>query len=55
MIGYSNSYFDGGKEIGVSTSGYTMSLGSGAVSWRSQKQLVPADSTTEAEYVAQLK
>ena len=29
-----------------------MSLGSAAVSWRSHKQSVPADSTTEAEYVA---
>eukprot|EP00253_Pinus_taeda_P010905 PITA_10905 len=45
-------YFDGDKETGVSTSGYAMSLGSGAVSWRSRKQSVPADSTTEAEYVA---
>eukprot|EP00253_Pinus_taeda_P035210 PITA_35210 len=44
--------FDGDKETGVSTSEYAMSLGSGAVSWRSRKQLVPADSTTEAEYVA---
>eukprot|EP00253_Pinus_taeda_P010490 PITA_10490 len=45
-------YFDGGKETGVSTSGYAMSLGSGTVSWKSHKQLVPVDSTTEAEYVA---
>eukprot|EP00253_Pinus_taeda_P027908 PITA_27908 len=49
---YAKPYFDGHKEIGVSTSGYAMSLGSGAVSWRSRKQLVPADSTTEAEYMA---
>eukprot|EP00253_Pinus_taeda_P005644 PITA_05644 len=46
------SYFDGDKETGVSTSGYAMSLGSRAVSLRSRKQLVPTDSTTEAEYVA---
>eukprot|EP00253_Pinus_taeda_P015627 PITA_15627 len=52
LFRYSNSDFDGEKEIGVSTSGYAMSLGSGAVSWRSRKQSVPADSTTEAEYVA---
>eukprot|EP00253_Pinus_taeda_P033219 PITA_33219 len=52
LIGYSDSNFDGDKETGVSTSGYDMSLGSGAVSWRSCKQSVPADSTTEAEYVA---
>ena len=29
-----------------------LSLGSGVVSWRSRKQSVPADSTTEVEYVA---
>ena len=52
LTGYSDSDFDGDKETGVSTTGYTMSLGSGAVSWRSRKQSVPADSTTEAEYVA---
>eukprot|EP00253_Pinus_taeda_P010226 PITA_10226 len=51
LIGYSNSDFDGDKETGVSTSGYAMSLGSGAVSWRSRKQSVPIDSTTEAKYV----
>ena len=32
LIGYSNSDFDGDKEIGVSTSGYVMSLGSEVVS-----------------------
>ena len=52
LIGYSDSYFDGDKETGVSTSGYTMSLGSGFVSWRSCKQTIPSDSATEAEYVA---
>ena len=51
MIEYSDSDFDGDKETGGSTSCYTMSLGSGVVSWRSHKQSVPADSTTEAEYV----
>ena len=52
LIGYSDSDFDGDKEIGVSTSGYTMSLVSASVSWRSRKQSVPVDSTIEAEYVA---
>ena len=52
MIGYSDSDFDGDKETRVSTSGYAMSLGSGAVSWRSCKESVPADSIIEAEYVA---
>eukprot|EP00253_Pinus_taeda_P017604 PITA_17604 len=52
LIGYSDSDFDGDKETRVSTAGYAMSLGSGVVSWRSCKQSVPADSTTEVEYVA---
>ena len=52
LIGYSDSDFDGDKEIGASTSGYTMSLGSAAVSWISHKQSVLADSTIEEEYVA---
>eukprot|EP00253_Pinus_taeda_P034592 PITA_34592 len=49
---YFDSDFDGDKEIGVSTSGYAISLGSGVVSWRSRKKSVPKDSTTEAEYMA---
>eukprot|EP00253_Pinus_taeda_P022302 PITA_22302 len=52
LIGYSDSDFDGDKETAVSTLGYAMSLGSRAISWRSCKQSIPADSTTEAEYVA---
>lgn len=32
LIGYSNSYFDGNKENGGSTSSYLMSLGSTAIS-----------------------
>ena len=55
LIWYSDSYFDGNNETWVSTSGYTISLGSAAVSWRSRKQLVSADSTTEEEYVAAAK
>ena len=55
LTGYSDSDFDGEKKTGVSTSGHTMILGLGAVSWRSCKQSVPADSTTEAEYVAAAK
>eukprot|EP00253_Pinus_taeda_P020893 PITA_20893 len=53
-LGYVHYYldFNGDKETGVSTFGYAMSLGSGVVSWRARKQLVPKDSTTEVEYVA---
>ncbi|XP_057872662.2 secreted RxLR effector protein 161-like [Cryptomeria japonica] len=52
LTGYSDLDFDGDKEHGVSTSGYLMTLRSGTVTWRSKKQRVPADSTTEAKYVA---
>ena len=52
LIGYSHSNFDGDKEHGVSTSGYLMNLGSAAITWRSRKQSLPVDSTTEAKYVA---
>jgi hypothetical protein len=52
LIGYSDSDFDGDKEHGVSTSGYLMNLGSATITWRSRKQSVLVDSTTEAEYVA---
>ena len=52
IIGYSDSYFDGDKEHGVSTSGYLMSLGSAVVAWRSRKQSILVDSTTKEEYVA---
>jgi hypothetical protein len=52
LIGYSDSDFDGDKENGVSSSGYLMRLGSTNVSWRSHKQSVPTNSTTEEKYVA---
>eukprot|EP00253_Pinus_taeda_P015840 PITA_15840 len=44
LIGYSDSDFDGDKETGVSTSGYAMSLVTGAVSWsqaKNQFQQIP--------------
>ncbi|XP_059067890.1 secreted RxLR effector protein 161-like [Cryptomeria japonica] len=52
LTGYSDSDFDGDKEHGVSTSGYLITLGSTTTTWRSKKQTVPIDSTTEVEYVA---
>eukprot|EP00253_Pinus_taeda_P001526 PITA_01526 len=55
LNGYSDSDFDGDKETGVSNSSYVMSLGSGAISWRSRKQSVPTNSTTKADYVAVAK
>eukprot|EP00253_Pinus_taeda_P018261 PITA_18261 len=53
LIGYFDSDFDGDKETGVSTSGYVMGLGSGAISWISHKQSVLADSIIEEEYMAE--
>jgi hypothetical protein len=50
-IEYSDSNFVGDTKTGVSTSYYLMSLGSTIVSWRSCKQPIPTDSTTEAKYV----
>ena len=52
LTGYADSDFDGDKENGLSTSGYLMTLGSAAITWRSKKQTILGDSTTEAEYVA---
>jgi hypothetical protein len=52
LIGYFDSNFEGDKENRVSTSGYLMSLGSTYIYWRSHKQTIPIDSTTEEEYVA---
>jgi hypothetical protein len=52
LIGYYDLDFVGNKETRVSTSCCLMSLGLASISWRSRKQSVLADSTTEAEYVA---
>jgi hypothetical protein len=51
LVGHADSDFDGDKENGQSTSGYLISFGSAAISWRSRKQSIPADSTTEVENV----
>ena len=51
LASYLDSDFDGDKENGVSASGYSMNLGSTAISWRSCKKYFLADSTTKAEYV----
>eukprot|EP00253_Pinus_taeda_P030552 PITA_30552 len=49
---YSYSDFDEDKKNEVSTSCYLMRLGLESISWRSHKQYVLVDSTTEAKYVA---
>jgi hypothetical protein len=52
LVVYIDLDFDVVKENGVFTLGYLMSLGLITISWRSHKQSVLADSTTEAKYVA---
>ena len=49
---YSDSDFAGDILERYSTSGYTLFLGKGLVSWRSCKQSMIATSTMEAEYIA---
>ncbi|XP_070010450.1 secreted RxLR effector protein 161-like [Nicotiana sylvestris] len=51
-IGYTNSDFQSDKDSRKSTSGNVLTLGGGAISWRSIKQTCIADSTMEDEYVA---
>ena len=51
-IGYTDSDFQSDREFKKSTSEYVFTLGGGAISWRSVKQSIIADSTMEAEYIA---
>lgn len=51
-VGYTDSNFMSDKYLRILTSGHLLTLGGGAVSWRSMKQKCMADSTTKAEYVA---
>jgi hypothetical protein len=54
LHGFSDVDFAGCRLDRKSTSGTCQFLGSSLVSWSSRKQLSVAQSTTEAEYVAQL-
>ena len=51
-IGYSDSDWAGDRDDRKSTSGYCFIMGSGLLSWKSNKQTCVALSTAEAEYVA---
>ena len=51
-IRYTNSDFQSNKDSRKSTSGSILTLGCGAVVWRSIKQSSIADSTMEAKYIA---
>ncbi|KAI3708868.1 hypothetical protein L2E82_38397 [Cichorium intybus] len=50
--GYTNASFQTDRDDSRSQSGYVFILNGGAVSWKSSKQEVIAQSTTESEYVA---
>ncbi|KAM1818334.1 hypothetical protein ACFX11_000139 [Malus domestica] len=50
--GYTDADFQSDVDDRSSNSGYVFTLNGGAVSWKSKKQSLIADSTTEAEYVA---
>lgn len=55
LIGYTNSDWAGCQDDMKSTSAYVFSLVSGICSWASKKQIVVAQSSAEAEYVAAAK
>nr|ABA97706.1 retrotransposon protein, putative, Ty1-copia subclass [Oryza sativa Japonica Group] len=50
--GYTDTSFQNDKDDFRSQSGFLFCLNGGAVSWKSSKQDIAADSTTEAEYIA---
>ena len=50
--GYTDASFQSEKDDFRSQSRYVFFLNGGAVSWKSSKQSIVADSTTEAEYIA---
>ena len=52
LEGYTDSSFQSDLNDSKSISGYVFILNGGAVSWKSFKQQIVADSTTEPEYVA---
>ena len=49
--GYTDASFQTDKDDYKSQSGYIFLLNGGAVSWKSSKQYMNADSTIEAEYI----
>ena len=55
MEGYSDASFQSDRDDSKSQSGYVFTLKGGAVSWKSSKQEMIADSTTDSEYIAASK
>lgn len=54
VASYSDSDWEGCIDTRHSTAGYCFTLGSGPISWKSQKQRITSSSSTEAEYKAYL-
>ena len=52
VMGYVDASFDTDPDDSRSQTGYVFKVNGGAVSWKSYKQRVVAQSTMEAEYVA---
>ena len=50
--GYTDASFQTDRDDSKSQSGYVFTVNGAAVSWKSSKQSVIADSTTESEYIA---
>ena len=50
--GYNDASFQTDRDDSRSQSGYVFCLNGGVVSWKSSKQDIVANSTTEAEYIA---
>ena len=52
LMGFTDSEFQSDVDDRKSISGFFFTCNGGAVSWKSSKQGITADSTTEAEYIA---
>ena len=52
VTGYTDASFQSDKGDSKSQSGFVFTINGGAISWKSSKQEMVADSTTEAEYIA---
>ena len=50
--GYTDASFQSDKDDCTSQSGFVFVMCGGAIVWKSSKQEITADSTTEAEYIA---
>ncbi|CAL9003067.1 unnamed protein product, partial [Prunus brigantina] len=52
LEGYSDAYWNTLSDDSKATSGYIFNIAGGAVSWKSKKQTILAQSTMESEMIA---